>query len=44
MAKIELEKCPNCGGDLKQTTTKAFKDRREFFCRNCRESLGIVKE
>jgi uncharacterized protein YbaR (Trm112 family) len=44
MVKVELAKCPHCGGDLKNTTTKREKDHREFICRNCRQPLGIVME
>jgi formamidopyrimidine-DNA glycosylase len=44
MAEVKIAKCPNCGGDLKDTKVSMKDGRKSFHCRNCREVLGIIKE
>jgi hypothetical protein len=44
MAKVELAKCPHCGGDLKNTKISQRKDEKVFVCRSCMEILGVIRE
>jgi len=44
MVRIEIAKCPKCGGDLKNTKISKTKGEKVFVCRNCMEILGVVKE